>query len=170
MAGGWRRAQVVGFLVPPGRFRPLTRRPGRLFEAPEASPATSRAAFFEALSSAARAAAASAVRVPPTGKFSKKAIDGGKWPPYMRLSPTGQGDARPVCVSLNRTPVSRIKTGWETRRLFDIVGLDEGTCGRRLRSPAASRRWMIGQNKPFLNGSPSSLLDGKSECPLTYPQ
>jgi len=27
---------------------------------------------------------------------------------------------------------------------FDIVGLDEGTCGRRLRSVAAFRRHMIG--------------------------
>ena len=82
--------------------------------------------------------------------FAKMGVDGFESPPYMAASPTGQGVLpNPVCVSLNRIPVTRIKPGRETRRLFDIVGLDEGTCGRRPRSPAASRRWMIGQTKPF---------------------
>ena len=31
------------------------------------------------------------------------------------------------------------------RRLFDIVGLDEGTCGRRLRSAVSSGCCLIGQ-------------------------
>ena len=81
--------------------------------------------------------------------FSKKAIDGAETPPYMALHRRGTALAEPVCVSLYRLPVARFSPGRETCRLFDIVGLDEGTCGRRPRSPAASRRWMIGQTKPF---------------------
>ena len=82
--------------------------------------------------------------------FAKMGVDGFESPTYMAASPTGQGVLpNPVCVSLSRIPVPRIKLGGGTRRLFDIVGLDEGTCGRRLRSPAASRRWRIGKNKPF---------------------
>jgi hypothetical protein len=36
------------------------------------------------------------------------------------------------------------KTGVVKRRLFDIVGTDEGTCGRRLRSGRVLRPVMIG--------------------------
>ncbi len=39
--------------------------------------------------------------------------------------------------------------GREMCRLFDIVGLDEGTCGRRPRSPRSSRPRRIGKVKPF---------------------
>jgi hypothetical protein len=40
-------------------------------------------------------------------------------------------------------------SGMERRRLFDIVGLDEGTCGRRPRSPRSSRPRRIGKAKSF---------------------
>src|SRR5688572_32886190 len=39
--------------------------------------------------------------------------------------------------------------GREMYRLFDIVGLDEGTCGRRPRSPRSSRPRRIGKAKSF---------------------
>ena len=39
--------------------------------------------------------------------------------------------------------------GREMCRLFDIVGLDEGTCGRRPRSPRSSRPRRIGSYRPF---------------------
>ena len=50
----------------------------------------------------------------------------------------------PFASLLTETRCPGSKREGEARRLFDIVGLDEGTCGRRPRSPAASRRWMIG--------------------------
>jgi len=51
------------------------------------------------------------------------------------------GPLRPVAFAFHQSvfPVPRIKTGVVWRRLFDIVGLDEGTCGRRPRSPRSSR-------------------------------
>ena len=85
-------------------------------------------------------------------------VDGFESPTYMAASPTGQGVLpNPVCVSLNRIPVTRIKPGRETRRLFDIVGLDEGTCGRRpgLPEPLGSGRSV--KFMPFLNGQPLEL-------------
>src|SRR6185369_7477113 len=49
------------------------------------------------------------------------------------------------------------RTGRGSVRLFDIVGLDEGTCGRRpgLPEPLGSG-WSV-KFMPFLNGSPSKL-------------
>src|ERR1044072_3935072 len=99
-------------------------------------------------------------------------VDGFESPTYMAASPTGQGVLpNPVCVSLSRIPWPRIKLGGGTRRLFDIVGLDEGTCGRRPRSPAASRRWMIGytQALPWTDCAGLAPAIG-STCLVTYPQ
>jgi len=49
--------------------------------------------------------------------------------------------------------------GRERCRLFDIVGLDEGTCGRRPRSPRSSRPRRIGKAKSF-HGSPVEACFG----------
>ena len=49
----------------------------------------------------------------------------------------------------------------EARRLFDIVGLDEGTCGRRLRSSGSFRPWTTGQQQavPYVYYISISLCD-----------
>ena len=91
---------------------------------------------------------------PPGESFKKVfeiAVDGAITAPYMAVHRRGGRVNRNASFASHRSviPVPRIKTGKVRRRLFDIVGLDEGTCGRRPRSPAASRRWMIGQTKPF---------------------
>jgi hypothetical protein len=84
-------------------------------------------------------------------KFSKTAIDGWKSPPYMAVHRRGRAIWHVSFASHQSViPVPRIKTGRVRRRLFDIVGLDEGTCGRRLRSPRVLRPRTIGQIMPFL--------------------
>lgn len=96
--------------------------------------------------------------LPGLGKFPKKAIDGGKSPPYMALHRRG-GFARPVCVFSIGNPVAPV-IGVRKSRLFDIVGLDEGTCGRRPRSATASGcRWSV-KAKPFQRSVLWSLLQG----------
>ena len=100
----------------------------------------------------------------------KKAIDGGNSRPYMASSPTGHGLLPSlVCVSYRSvTRLPRIK-GKETRRLFDIVGLDEGTCGRRPRSATASGCRRSVKAKPF-HGRIGAHASVGSTCLVTYPQ
>ena len=105
--------------------------------------------------------------LPGSGKFPKKAIDGGKSPPYMALHRRG-GFARPVCVFSIGNPVAPV-IGDRKSRLFDIVGLDEGTCGRRPRSATASGCRSIGKVKPF-QGLVEAHASGRSTCLVTYPQ
>ena len=67
---------------------------------------------------------------------AKKGVDGLNSPPYMPLHSGGDGPLGSVFASRlfqsdHRRPEPS-GPGRETRRLFDIVGLDEGTCGRRL--------------------------------------
>ena len=77
--------------------------------------------------------------------------------------------ARTVRVSLNRTPVTRFPPGRETCRLFDIVGLDEGTCGRRPRSAVTSGCRAIGK-KPSRSSFPSEFASTVGQCPNTQHQ
>src|SRR5207253_203840 len=69
--------------------------------------------------------------------------------------------------SANRCP-ERIEPGEKARRLFDIVGLDEGTCGRR-----PGHRWPLGiggsvKFMPFLNATfAAACRGGTSKCPHT---
>ena len=66
----------------------------------------------------------------------QKAVDASESPPYMALHSNGDGPISgrrrfaPLLGRYNRCP-EPIEPGEEARRLFDIVGLDEGTCGRR---------------------------------------
>ena len=61
-------------------------------------------------------------------------------PPHRRTRPCVGSLA--FLRSVTRLPLAR---GKGTLRLFDIVGLDEGTCGRRLRSAVSSGCRVIGQ-------------------------
>jgi hypothetical protein len=69
--------------------------------------------------------------------IAKNPVDGFGRHTYMAPHSGGRGLLRKVGVRFvpllgryNRCP-ERIEPGEEARRLFDIVGLDEGTCGRR---------------------------------------
>ncbi len=79
-------------------------------------------------------------------KFSKIAVDGAITGSYMAVHRRGWAiwlwSRSRLIDRYFRCP--RIKTGRVKRRLFDIVGLDEGTCGRRLRSPRSLRPRRIG--------------------------
>src|SRR5690349_6792572 len=69
--------------------------------------------------------------------IAKNPVDGFGSHPYMAPHSDGRGfelGSRvrfvPLLGRYNRCP-EPIEPGEEARRLFDIVGLDEGTCGRR---------------------------------------
>src|SRR5687768_5879333 len=74
----------------------------------------------------------------------------------------------PFRVSLSRQPTPGTnEPGEQPRRLFDIVGLDEGTCGRRpgLLEPLGSGRSV--KFMPFLNvTSVQACLAGRSNVLL----
>ena len=64
-----------------------------------------------------------------------KTVDAMGGVPYMRPQQAvadlqGPASVRASTLSVNRCP-ERFEPGLEARRLFDIVGFDEGTCGRR---------------------------------------
>ena len=82
-------------------------------------------------------------------KIRKKAIDGAGTSPYMALHRRGRVTAQPRLRLSQRPTGAPAYTGGGTFRLFDIVGLDEGTCGRRPRSPRSSRPRRIGKAKSF---------------------
>ena len=70
-------------------------------------------------------------------EFAKNPVDGFGSHTYMAPHSSGRGlllRSRvrfvPLLSRYNRCP-ERIEPGEDARRLFDIVGLDEGTCGRR---------------------------------------
>ena len=70
-------------------------------------------------------------------KVAKYPVDGIGPHTYMAPHSNGRGLAKgsrvrfvPLLSRSNRCP-ERIEPGEDARRLFDIVGLDEGTCGRR---------------------------------------
>ena len=72
-------------------------------------------------------------------RLQKKVVDGRKTRSYMAIHRRGTAFSPLPSASLNdRYPGCPGKMGKETRRLFDIVGLDEGTCGRRPRSARTS--------------------------------
>ena len=79
--------------------------------------------------------------------FRKIAVDGRKSPPYMAVHRRGRAiwlwSRSRLIDRYFRCP--RIKTGRVRRRLFDIVGLDEGTCGRRPRHSRVLRPREVGK-------------------------
>jgi hypothetical protein len=68
-------------------------------------------------------------------EIAKKAVDVLESHPYMAPPATAAASMRSVTVSrlflVGTTDPGTYEPGEDTRRLFDIVGLDEGTCGRR---------------------------------------
>ena len=90
-----------------------------------------------------------------SGTFPKKVVDGAHCPPYTPPHSSGAGlrdGLRFASLLVGSTGARNLKDREDRRvRLFDIVGLDEGTCGRRpglLKPPGSGRSVKC---KPFLN-------------------